>query len=77
MEIRTDLYMRESERELVQGDGPVRLWMPGGLKCKPTNTHARELASGTVVCAGCLHGPCALPKGIEHGREIKVLKEKA
>jgi hypothetical protein len=74
--MRRELYIREKDRSVLAGNGPVHLWMPKGLKCAaPHAAHARELANGAVVCMACQHGPCALPDGIEHDRELHVHKE--
>jgi len=89
VEIRTDLYIAEADRGQLKGDGPVNLVMPRGLKCAaPLETagiqfpdpghgvaRARELASGRVVCMACQFGPCQLPDGIGHDRELRIYKE--
>jgi hypothetical protein len=88
--IRTDLFIKEEDRGQLSGDGPVNLRMPIGLKCKqlPTNAYgdktryyviarARELAGGRVVCAECGHGPCKVPDGIGHDRELHIYRESA
>ncbi len=87
MTIRNDLYIREENRGQLLGNGPVDIWMPRGLKCKPKVpghrltpsgfgiARARELAGGRVVCMGCQHGPCQVPEGIGHDRVLHVHKE--
>jgi hypothetical protein len=87
--MRADLYIREDDRGQLKGNGPVDLWMPRGLKCKPLpkessfdgrrSDHvvcrARELGNGKVVCLGCAYGPCRVPAGIENDRELHIRKE--
>lgn len=75
MDIRTGLYIRSGE-EPAHGDlAPVRVHMRPDLKCMGGLARAMELTSGQVVCASCQHGPCEVPAGIDHGRELRIIKD--
>ncbi len=89
MQVRNDLFIQEEDRNQLQGDGPVALVMPRGLKCAAPQEYtdieypepgygvsrSRELADGRVVCMNCQHGPCQLPGGIGWDRELHIYKE--
>lgn len=77
MQIRTgDLYIRPGEEPRPGGRAAVRVHMRADLKCKGGKGRSVELGSGTVVCASCEHGPCALPYGVGHDCELRIIKDK-
>ncbi|MGE4191821.1 MAG: hypothetical protein AB7E51_00380 [Pseudodesulfovibrio sp.] len=77
MIIRKELYLREEDKPKLRGSQPLPLWMPAGIKCKTSGSAiARELVNAEgVVCLGCELGPCALPKGVEPDRMLRIRKE--